>query len=689
MNRWRSALILLLLVFAQARAFAQAPPLVANSIKLGPSANPVLFSVRAGSPNGVVAGNAGDAIWDTSTPALWQCQGGTVWTQISGSIPATTHLLQGTGTAGSAQATNETDNGTTFGAGANFSVTLSSGTTTIAGQTTTGGLAEGVLSPASIAGTVDNWSPTGWTGSASVLIEVALSNNATLDGLVALNTGALVTLCNMSTSFILIMQDNAAGSTAANRFTNQGGVIILGAHAGPEPECANYIYDSTISRWVGTSTTASTIHNLTIQSGLTVQSSGISNSGGLISTVGGAGTITNLTAETLSNIATFNTTAGGLQAVGLNSSVTSTRSSGANTLTDIAAQFNATGGQVNQSIVTANGDEVFNTSSGSAFTDNGLSCSIPNNGVSLQVTNTATAQTSGSNDIAFSNNATYNTTGGAIEQQVVNVTPNCSISAGANALSCVGMNVGFTNSATNNYGITTQPGSRVSVGMDAANVTSYTSMLQVRNDASVTGADPLYNATFERNNNATVSGVKWAFWRIHGTFASPTQTSALDEVGAREWDGVNTGGTRQEGMIEITKQDQAPAAAATPLANAWVVTGQSGNALVEAARLTSTGHTIYGLANQPTLSSCGSGPTIDGTDTAGTITEGTGATGCTITFGTAWNVTNPDRSPHCTLYSESGYIFQFTESVTAITITNIGPLSSTSVDYHCFGGGAS
>lgn len=68
----------------------------------------------------------------------------------------------------------------------------------------------------------------------------------------------------------------------------------------------------------------------------------------------------------------------------------------------------------------------------------------------------------------------------------------------------------------------------------------------------------------------------------------------------------------------------------------------------------------------PALTSCGTTPAIKGTDVAGTVTMGTTATGCVITF----NVPYP-FAPHCVvtwiatpLASQS-----YTTSTTAITLT--------------------
>ena len=97
------------------------------------------------------------------------------------------------------------------------------------------------------------------------------------------------------------------------------------------------------------------------------------------------------------------------------------------------------------------------------------------------------------------------------------------------------------------------------------------------------------------------------------------------------------------------------------------------------SKLTVSGH-IGTLGTIPTLTSAGTGATITtgSTDTAGEITEGTLATGAVITFATAYT-----NAPFVTVVSESGLVFSYTVSNTAITITNIGALSSTKLTYHC------
>jgi hypothetical protein len=108
-------------------------------------------------------------------------------------------------------------------------------------------------------------------------------------------------------------------------------------------------------------------------------------------------------------------------------------------------------------------------------------------------------------------------------------------------------------------------------------------------------------------------------------------------------------------------------------------TGSTPNSFVTALTVDARVHLKAG-GTAPALTSCGTSPTIAGTDTAGTITEGSAASGCTATFNKAFAAT-----PYCVMSSQGGLGFTYAVSTTAITITNVGALSSTKVDYHCLG----
>lgn len=80
----------------------------------------------------------------------------------------------------------------------------------------------------------------------------------------------------------------------------------------------------------------------------------------------------------------------------------------------------------------------------------------------------------------------------------------------------------------------------------------------------------------------------------------------------------------------------------------------------------------------PTVSACGTLPKITGTNRAGTITEGTAATGCTITFSAPYLAV-----PACTVTAQAEHRFRYSITATAITIVNIGALSGTMLNYAC------
>ena len=110
----------------------------------------------------------------------------------------------------------------------------------------------------------------------------------------------------------------------------------------------------------------------------------------------------------------------------------------------------------------------------------------------------------------------------------------------------------------------------------------------------------------------------------------------------------------------------------TPSAILSVQSGAStGNAFVIA---TSSGNQIGGYDNSghmftsgpaPAISSCGTGsPTVVGDDNGGTITTGTAATTCTLTFAKAWQ-----KAPYCTETDNSATIPGSISTLNTTTMT--------------------
>lgn len=88
-----------------------------------------------------------------------------------------------------------------------------------------------------------------------------------------------------------------------------------------------------------------------------------------------------------------------------------------------------------------------------------------------------------------------------------------------------------------------------------------------------------------------------------------------------------------------------------------------------------------GHSGTPALTSCGTSPAISGTDSAGTVTMGTGSpTGCVITFALAYAA-----APYCVVTSQTAYgTTALAYSVTATAITTVqSAVSSNLVNYNC------
>jgi hypothetical protein len=94
-------------------------------------------------------------------------------------------------------------------------------------------------------------------------------------------------------------------------------------------------------------------------------------------------------------------------------------------------------------------------------------------------------------------------------------------------------------------------------------------------------------------------------------------------------------------------------------------------------------HTEYSSAtnNTPVITACGTTPTLGtgANDTDGTITMGTTATGCVITFGTAYTA-----APNCTVTWQATPLASqsYTVSATAITLVQTSTTNN-KANWHC------
>lgn len=114
----------------------------------------------------------------------------------------------------------------------------------------------------------------------------------------------------------------------------------------------------------------------------------------------------------------------------------------------------------------------------------------------------------------------------------------------------------------------------------------------------------------------------------------------------------------------------------------YVATFSTSSAGPFALSISTTNHVNTVTTSSPTLSSCGTGPTIVGTDFAFTITGGTAAGGCTATFARPYT-----NVPVCQVGQETMSLvnaLSYTVSATAVTITQTG-LGTNKLDVICIG----
>lgn len=120
---------------------------------------------------------------------------------------------------------------------------------------------------------------------------------------------------------------------------------------------------------------------------------------------------------------------------------------------------------------------------------------------------------------------------------------------------------------------------------------------------------------------------------------------------------------------------------AQPGTNALFIASSTATATTTLFAITNTGHMIASSTN-PVLSSCGTSPTLTGSDGWGEVVPGATATGCTITFGQAWS-----NAPICTVSNQSMSVVNamtYTISSTILTISMTG-IAGDKVDYICHG----
>lgn len=188
-----------------------------------------------------------------------------------------------------------------------------------------------------------------------------------------------------------------------------------------------------------------------------------------------------------------------------------------------------------------------------------------------------------------------------------------------------------------------------------------------------------------------------------GTSSYPSTTMPVGTIGF--WVNDNAlAGIKQLANLAVEVDSSTPSTASSPgrLLFSTRPAG-SGSSITERMRIDSTGNVgigdtspgsklevggdvtarhVLGNGSAPSVSTCGTTPSIVGTDMAGKVTIGTGVvTSCTLTFATAWG-----NAPSCFANDESTSLLVSTATTTTVlTITSATTMATNVIAYGCLG----
>jgi hypothetical protein len=187
-------------------------------------------------------------------------------------------------------------------------------------------------------------------------------------------------------------------------------------------------------------------------------------------------------------------------------------------------------------------------------------------------------------------------------------------------------------------------------------------------------------------NGGMVVGVNAATQPLNGPETLGTVTNPWAVVYGANFVGAGTGltGTAASFTAGHVTTNANLTGPITSSGNATAIASQTGtgSTFVMSVSPTLSGHPNFG-GSAPAVSSCGTGsPTIDAhaTDSSGTVTVGTVATGCTVTFAVAYATWN-----HCRVTSQSavsGLTYAYTLSAITVSASVLG---ADKFDYSCDG----
>jgi len=181
-----------------------------------------------------------------------------------------------------------------------------------------------------------------------------------------------------------------------------------------------------------------------------------------------------------------------------------------------------------------------------------------------------------------------------------------------------------------------------------------------------------------KNTTADAGSANVIFTKEHGA-ATPVQSG--DVLGTFLSQGYANGADRNASFFQFTVTGT-PSGSNIPSAVVFHAEDAAGDvAGTLDFKWDQNAHLSFAPPGVPTITACGGSPSAArGSDNAGEVTEGTTATGCVISFKTAYAA-----APFCTVTSQSQLVsFAYTISTSAITVVNTSA-SGDKIDWVCFG----
>jgi hypothetical protein len=190
--------------------------------------------------------------------------------------------------------------------------------------------------------------------------------------------------------------------------------------------------------------------------------------------------------------------------------------------------------------------------------------------------------------------------------------------------------------------------------------------------ASVTGSGNILD--LEVGLNAASANPNYKCLNLAGSLNIIRLTSGICNNGIIDF--TSDGGLNQITITTFNGASIVNEFVGTPAANDFVIIQASGTSPKQYTQL--PGHPAFtGGGPAPTLSSCGTSPSIIGSDASGIIGTGTGATACTLTFGIAYV-----NAPFCVVSAQAkASNLDYSRSTTALTLSAAS--ASAFYHYHC------